>query len=136
MDKPEPPSSDDVAANQSFVISMYSVTYSDGCQPSATADIRSIVSHFRVSSPTKAASVEHVKRTTHQAGYVWGQSIIAKLVLPSPNLYGWAKSETGWVPFWTALPRAAKTMIVLISCGRCCTGRCSCYKKGFVCTAR
>ena len=92
---------------------------------------------FEYLPPTKAALVEHIKRTTRIAGYVWGQSIISKQVLPSPNLWGWVKSETGWVPFWTPLPRAAKAMNVLISCGctTWCTGSCSCYKKGFVCTA-
>ena len=92
---------------------------------------------FEYLLPTKAALVEHIKRTTPQEGYVWGQSIIVKQVMPSPSLCGWVKSESGWVPFWTALPRAAKAMNVLISCG-CSTrytGRCSCYKKGIVCTA-
>ena len=57
---------------------------------------------------------------------------------PSPSLWGWVNSEIGWVPPWTALPRAAKVMNVLISC-RCttsCTGKCSCYNKGIVCTDR
>ena len=124
MDKPETPSSD-----------VFGFLYSDGCQPSAPANIRSIFSHFRVSPLTKA---EHVKRTTDQVGYVWGQSIISKQVLPSLSLWGWVKSETGWVPFWTALPRAVKAMNVLISCGCTtrCTGRCSCYNKGLMCTPR
>ena len=87
MDKPETPSSDDIAVIESFVISLYSVscTLTDVnqaqqqifAQPSRT---------FQYIQPTKAALVEHVKRTTHQAGYVWGQSNIAKLVLPSPSI--------------------------------------------------
>ena len=63
------------------------------CQYNHALSSRSIVSHFRVMylPLTKAALVEHVKSTTHQAEYVWGQSIIANntvLVLPSPRLRG------------------------------------------------
>ena len=99
--------------------------------------IRSVVSHFRVSSADEC-SIGRAQRTTRQAGYVWGQYIIAKQMLPSPSLWGWVKYETSWAPFWTALPRAAKAMHEMICCGctTSCTGRCSCYKKGIVCTAR
>ena len=66
-----------------------------------------------------------------------GQSIIAKEVLLSQSLWCLVKSETGWVPFSTALPRAAKALNQP-TCGGCttlCTGRWSCCKKGIVCTA-
>ena len=88
MDKPETPSSNNIDVIESFVISLYSVTctLTDVNQARHQIFALEIVSHFRVSSPTKPALVEHVKRTTHQAGYVWGQSIIAELVLPSPSL--------------------------------------------------
>ena len=89
MDKPETPSSDDIAVIESFVISLYSVT----CRPTLTDVNQARQQIFAQSSrtfeylpPTKASLVEYIKRTTHQAGYVWGQSIIAKLVLPSPSL--------------------------------------------------
>ena len=136
MDKPETPSSDGIAVTESFVISLYSVSCTLTDVNKTRQQIFAQSSRtFEYLPPTKAALVEHIKRTTHLAGYVWGQSIIAKQVLPSPNLWGWIKSETGWVPFWTALPRAAKAMNVLISCG--CTARRTgrCYKKGIVCTA-
>ena len=138
MDKPETPSSDDIAVIESFVISLYSVSCTLTDVNQALAAFAQSSRTFEYLPPTRAALVEHVKRKTHQAGYVWGQSIIAKQVLPSPSLWGWVKSETGWVPFWTAIPRAAKVMNVLISCGctTSCTGRCSCYKRGIVCTAR
>ncbi len=141
MDKPETPSSDDIAVIESFVISLYSVscTLTDVNQARQQIFAQSSRTfEYMYRPPTKAALVEHFKRTTHQAGYVCGQSIIAKQVLPSPSLWGWVKSEIGWVPSWTALPRAAKVINVLISC-RCttgCTGKCSCYNKGIVCTDR
>ena len=139
MDKPETPSSDDIAVTESFVISLYSIycTLTDVNQARQQIFAQSSCT-FEYLPPTEAALVEHIKRTTYQAGYVWGQYVIAEQVLPSPSLCGWVKSETGWVPFWTALPRAAKAIHELIFCGctTSCTGRCSCYKKGIVCTAR
>ena len=133
MDKPETSSSDDIAVIESFVISLYSVscTLTDVNQARQQIFAQSSRTFEYMYLPlTKAALVEHVKITTHQARYVCGQSIIAKQVLPSPSLWGWVKSEIGWVPSWTALPRAANVMNVLNSCGctTSCTGRCSCYK--------
>ena len=98
VDKPETPSSDDIAVIESFVISLYSVYCTLTDVNHARQQIFAQSSRtFEYLPPTKAAMVEHVKRTTHQAGYVRGQSIIAKLVLPSPSLEGWVKSETGCV---------------------------------------
>ena len=126
MDKPETPSSDGIAVIESFVISLYSVSCTLTDVNKARHQIFAQSSRtFEYIPPTKAALLEHIKRTTHLAGYVWVQSIIAKQVLPSPNLWGWVKSETGWVPFWTALPRVAKAVNI----------SCSCYKMGLVCTA-
>ena len=135
IDKPETPSSDDIAVIESFLISLYSVycTLTDVNQARQQIFAQSSRT-FEYLLSTKAALVEHVKRTTHQAGYVWGQSIIAKQVLPSPSLWGWVKSETGWVPFWTAIPRAAKVMDVLLAAAApqvalkslVCTARCRC----------
>ena len=89
MDKPETPSSDDIAVIESFVISLYSVscTLTDVNQARQQIFAQSFRT-FEYLPPTKAALVEHVKRMTHQAGYVWGQSIIAKQVLSSPSPWG------------------------------------------------
>ena len=116
MDKPETPSSEDTTVIKSFVISLYSMycTLTDVNKARQQIFAQSSRTFEYLPSP-KAALVEHIKRTTHQTGYVWGQSIIAKQVLPIPNLWGWANSETGRVPFWTAVPRAAKAINVLIA---------------------
>ena len=59
--------------------------------------------------PTRAALEQHVKRTVYQGGYVWGQSLIANPVLPSPTSWGWIKtSDDLYVPNWTILPEASK----------------------------
>ena len=89
MDKPVSPSSDDIAVIESFVISLYSVS----CTLTDVNQTRQqiIAQSFRTLEylpPTKAALLEHVKRRTHQEGYVWGQPIIAKQVLSSPNPWG------------------------------------------------
>ena len=87
MDKPDTPSSDDIAVIESYVISLYSVSCTLMDDNQARQQIFAQSSRtFEYLPPTKAALVEHVKRTTHQAGYVWGKSNIAKLVLPIPSL--------------------------------------------------
>ena len=42
--------------------------------------------------PTLHALEQHVKRSVYQAGYVWGQCLLAVLEVPSPDLRGWKKS--------------------------------------------
>jgi hypothetical protein len=34
--------------------------------------------------PTRGALLLHIKRTVHQAGYIWGQCLVANPVLPNP----------------------------------------------------
>ena len=74
MDKPETPSSDAIAVIESFVISLYSVSCTLTDVNKARQQIFAQSSRtFEYLPPTKAALAEHIKRTTHQAGYVWGQ---------------------------------------------------------------
>ena len=42
--------------------------------------------------PTEATLKEHVKRALYQAGYFWGQTLVANQELPSPGEWGWKKS--------------------------------------------
>jgi len=93
---------------------------------------------FEYLPPTKEALIEHIKIATYQACYVWGKSLVAVQVLPSPGSWGWVESECGWQPFWTPLRQAAKALEELVSCGctKSCAGKCSCYKISLVCTAR
>ena len=58
--------------------------------------------------------------------------------LPSPEEWGWSLSETGFSPYWTALPEASLAIRYLIKC-LCgpdlgCVGRCKCVKVEFLCT--
>ena len=43
--------------------------------------------------PSKAALVEHIKRSDLQAGHTWGQSLCKSQTLPSPFSWGWEKAS-------------------------------------------
>ena len=87
--------------------------------------------------PTEAALVEHIKRAAYQGGHCWGQSLIPIQNLPSPADWGWIKDSDGqWMPYWTALPEAAKSCKELIKCGcrKACRPPCKCSKASLPCT--
>lgn len=88
--------------------------------------------------PTQAALRQHVKRAAYQAGYVWGQCLLAEQVLPSPAEWGWKLDTDGdrWVPVWSTLPEVSKSCAELIHCGcrKSCTGPCRCFKANLPCT--
>eukprot|EP00794_Sanderia_malayensis_P021240 gene21241-23314_t len=44
--------------------------------------------------PTKGALLQHVKRASYQAGFVWGQCLERYPELPSPNAFGWEFNAT------------------------------------------
>ena len=70
---------------ESFVISMHSVSRALTDVHLTHHQIFAQSSHtFEYLPPTKPVLVEPDKRATYQAGYVWGHSIIAKQLLPSP----------------------------------------------------
>ena len=85
--------------------------------------------------PTQAALKEHIKWTCFQAN-LWNQSLVLDPKIPEPSDWGWTKESTGWQPFWTALPEAAKSCHELIRCNcqKGCTGRCTCVKAALACT--
>ena len=65
--------------------------------------------------PTQAALKEHIKRTCFQAN-LWNQSLVLDPEIPEPSDWGWTKESTGWQPFWTALPEAARSCHEQIRC--------------------
>ncbi len=85
---------------------------------------------------TQAALEQHVRRSTYQACYCWGQALVPFCNLPSPCDWGWIESEGQFEPLWTSLPEAAKSCYELISCGckKGCTDRCKCKKTALQCT--
>ena len=87
--------------------------------------------------PTKAALLEHSKRAAYQAGHIWGSSLTPMQTLPSPRDWGWiAGEEKLWIPFWTALPEAAKSCKELVKCHckKACRAPCKCVKSFLTCT--
>ena len=71
--------------------------------------------------PTRAALVEHAKRTANQAGHVWTQMSVAVPKLPSPRKWGWLETNSGWWEVkWTALPDVSHAGLeqLLLRCGR------------------
>ena len=139
MQRPLTLSSEDIKVIDSFVVPLYSVNCPlTEVNPAHQQIFDQLSKTIEYLLPTKEALTEHIKRATYQAGYVWDQSLIAEQVLPSPDKWGWAESESGWVPFWTPLPQATKALEELVRCGwtKSCAGKCSCKEKGLVCTAQ
>ena len=86
----------------------------------------------------KAALIQHTKWATYQAGYCWGQVMIAAPELPSPSDWGWTRKEpNGWEVNWTTLPEATKACRELLWCGckKGCRCKCKCLKAALQCTA-
>ena len=57
--------------------------------------------------------------------------------LPSPSDWGWIVSaDELWIPFWTALPEAAKSCkeLVKCQCKKACRASCKCVKSSLTCT--
>jgi len=64
---------------------------------------------------TRAALEQHAKRAVFHVGQIWGQSLVPNPVLPSPNNWGWIKTDAGlYEPHWTTLEEASKTCYELI----------------------
>lgn len=88
--------------------------------------------------PTREALLQHTKRAAYQAGYCWGQMLIATPELPSPVNWGWkVKDSGGWQVHWTTLPEANQACRELLRCGckKGCKGQCKCKKAELQCTA-
>jgi len=91
--------------------------------------------------PTSAALLQHTLRAAFQAGFCWGQCLVAVPTMPSPSNYGWTRKgeQDPWSPLWTTLLPAAKSCMELIKCGcsqeKGCRGRCKCIKADLPFTA-
>ena len=88
--------------------------------------------------PTRAALFQHVQRSVYQAGFIWGQSLVPYMELPSPEDWGWRSGEDGnWVIHWSNNGPIAEVCKELKKCG-CkteCSRRCSCKSSGLPCTS-
>ena len=68
---------------------------------------------------------------------MWGQSLVPKPQLPSPELWGWEIYEGQFIVNWTTQEPISKICKELCkcSCTKTCSGRCSCKKKTLPCTS-
>ena len=87
--------------------------------------------------PTEDALLQHVKRATYEAGFIWGQSLENIQQLPNLSDWGWQQIYDRWTPRWITLPEASKSCQELIHCGckKACRGLCKCFKANLPCTA-
>jgi len=52
-----------------------------------------------------------VKQAAFQAGYIWGQALMASPSLPSPGEWGWKKdTDRKWTPLWITLSELPKNV--------------------------
>lgn len=109
---------------EEFVVIMYDRSSSAKIVNDARLDL-----FARKHRPSRAALVEHIKRSVLEAGHTWGQSLCKWQTLPSPSRCGWEKDFGGfYVPHWTSLPPIAASCQELLKCG-CkisCSGSCKC----------
>ena len=71
------------------------------CQPGPDAAVYTERQISKNIPPTKATLIQHTKPATYQAGYCWGQVMIAA---PEPS------SPSGWEVCWTTLPEVDKSL--------------------------
>ena len=78
---------------------------------------------------------QHTHRAALQANF-WYKCLDKQRKPVSPVGWGWKKSETGHVLWWSELPEASDACKELIKCNckKSCRGRCKCGKQGLVCT--
>ena len=124
---------------EKYVVLLYDRTSSETTVNSARKNIFTTKSRsIENIPPTRAALLQHTKRALYQGGHVWGKAHVCNPLLPSPQLYGWQKSEfKGWLPLWTLLTEAAASCSALLRCGckKGCRGSCKCVKAALKCTS-
>ena len=121
-----------------FVILLYDRTSTSTDVNKARKKLFAKTSSVGKIPPSHAALVQHVKRAAFQGGHIWGQVLCPDPMLPSPDSWGWVKTDCGlFQPYWTTLQEASKTCYELISCGckKGCRTNCKCKKAGLECTA-
>ena len=93
--------------------------------------------------PSENSLYYHVLRAIHQSGK-WAMALQAIVNFPSPDVYGWKKTEmettdndTVWSPLWMSQREAMqerRELFLSCTCNGVCT-RCKCVKAALKCTA-
>ena len=128
------PSDDTIAAFEKFVCKIYAPKTS----LTTVKELRWFLFRRRQAEseklpPSEGALRETVLRAHYQA-MVWYN---ANPDLPSPEGYGWKKTDDAWCPIMTSVQPAREAIIELVRCGcktQCATNRCQCKRAGLPCT--
>jgi len=115
---PEAISDNHMKDNKRFVVLLYSCTSQILTVNAAKKQLFNRKLENLPSS--RVALYQNVKCASFQAGYIWGQALIAN---PSPGDWGWKKDADGrWTPLWTTLSNTSKQYRELIKCNykKCC----------------
>jgi hypothetical protein len=82
--------------------------------------------------PTQAALEYHIYRA-HCQSMIWCNAHVADPKIHSPDMYGWKKDGSRFVPLVTDLTPAPTALIELVRCG-CGPGKCKGWKVNLTCT--
>ena len=104
---PHDTSSPVLSVIEQFTCAMYDST----TQHSKVNDLRQELFPTRIKlmerlPPTQNALLQHVNRCVYQAS-IWTENPKPVIAAPSPDGFGWYKSDSGWHPIWTTVPAAA-----------------------------
>lgn len=67
--------------------------------------------------PSQAALKQHILRAVYQGALIWGQVLLKKPNIPSPEHWGWLRNGEVWKPLWTTISQAKDSCYELIHCG-------------------
>ena len=88
--------------------------------------------------PTRDALRQHILRCNYQAA-IWQRALQSEPDIPNPIGHGWSLNDEQLLTIqWTTKQPAPDELLLLIACNcrtGCSSGRCSCLRSGFHCTA-
>ena len=91
---PETVSTDQLQEIERYVVLLYQRTSTLNSVNSARKHMFTQNRKMDNIPPSYAALEQHVRRAAYQAGYIWGQSLVADPVVPPPEQWGWKRDES------------------------------------------
>ena len=90
--------------------------------------------NFRLIPPSKNGFIEHIKRSSYEAGWVAYQCR-RDVDLPDPTQWGWTLINEQYLPTWQNIVNPIDALVVTATCS-CVTSKCNkcvCSKNGLEC---
>ena len=84
--------------------------------------------------PPKSGLIEHVKRATYVAGWIFYQCL-CDIALPEPERWGWTTDNGQYFPKWQDIENPVNPLVITITC-TCVSAKCikcSCSKQTMQC---